>query len=129
VGEITKGNEGSEEEQDAAIMGKTVVRRARGRQLLERPEGDGLNGACQPGRVKKGSALGRVSALSYNCEMPPRKMLVVDSDSGGEYTPILYTIIETAKLNGLDPEAYLITRIADHPARRIDKLLPWNITL
>ena len=44
----------------------------------------------------------------------------------------MYTIIETAKLNDLDPEAYLralITRIADHPARRIDELLPWNIKL
>ena len=44
----------------------------------------------------------------------------------------MYTLIETARLNGLDPEAYLravITRIADHPIRRIDELLPWNIAL
>jgi hypothetical protein len=44
----------------------------------------------------------------------------------------MYTIIETAKLNGLNPEAYLhaiITRIADHPAKRIDELLPWNIKI
>lgn len=41
----------------------------------------------------------------------------------------MYTIIETAKLNGLDPEAYLadvLDRIADHPASRIDELLPWR---
>ena len=41
----------------------------------------------------------------------------------------MYTIIETAKMSGLDPEAYLadvIARIADHPANRIDELLPWN---
>lgn len=52
------------------------------------------------------------------------------SDSGGERAATLYTIIETAKLNRLDPEAYLrniLTRIAEHPARRIDELLPWNI--
>ncbi|TXM64671.1 transposase domain-containing protein, partial [Methylobacterium sp. WL12] len=39
------------------------------------------------------------------------------------------TLIETAKLNGLDTEAYLrdvLTRIADHPARRLGELLPWN---
>ena len=39
------------------------------------------------------------------------------------------TLIETAKLNGLDPEAWLrdvIARIHDHSARRIDELLPWN---
>ncbi len=36
----------------------------------------------------------------------------------------------TAKLNGIDPQAYLrhvLTRIADHPANRIDELLPWNV--
>ncbi len=41
-------------------------------------------------------------------------------------------MIETAKLNGLDPESYLravIGRIAGHPVRRIDELLPWNIAL
>jgi IS66 C-terminal element len=44
-----------------------------------------------------------------------------------ERATAIYTIIETAKLNGIDPEAYLghlITRIADHPAKRIDELLP-----
>ena len=40
--------------------------------------------------------------------------------------------LETAKLNGLDPEAYLadiLARIADHPAKRIDQLLPWRWTV
>jgi IS66 C-terminal element len=40
--------------------------------------------------------------------------------------------VTNPKLNGIDPEAYLraiITRIADHPAKRIGELLPWNITL
>ena len=52
------------------------------------------------------------------------------SDTGGERAAMMYTLIETAKLNGLDPEAYLrnvITRIGDHPAKRIAELLPWNI--
>jgi transposase len=52
------------------------------------------------------------------------------SDAGGERAAVMYTLIETAKINGLDPEAYLrdiIGRIADHPARRIGELLPWNI--
>lgn len=54
------------------------------------------------------------------------------SDSGGERAATLYTIIETARLNDVDPEAYLrhlIAGIADHPAKRIDELLPWNIKL
>jgi transposase len=44
----------------------------------------------------------------------------------------MYTLIETAKFNGLDPEAYLravIARIADHKTKSIDQLMPWNIAL
>ena len=41
----------------------------------------------------------------------------------------MQAIIETAKLNGLDPEAEVIGRIADHPINRIANLLPWNIGL
>ena len=54
----------------------------------------------------------------------------VASDRGGERAAAMYTLIETAKLNGLDPEAYLrdvLGRIADHPINRIAELLPWNI--
>ena len=54
------------------------------------------------------------------------------SVAGGERAAGFYTLVETAKLNGLDPEAYLRTvfeRIADQPINRIDELLPWNIAL
>jgi transposase len=56
---------------------------------------------------------------------------VIRPEFGGERAATLYTIIETAKLNGLDPEAYLpdLVRIASDRARRSRKLLPWNITL
>jgi hypothetical protein len=53
------------------------------------------------------------------------------SDSGGERAAAIYTLIETAKLNGLDPEAYLrevFSRIADHPINRIADLFPWNLS-
>ena len=53
-----------------------------------------------------------------------------ESDAGGERAAIAYTLIETAKLNGLDPEGYLreaMGRIADHPINRTAELLPWNI--
>ena len=59
-----------------------------------------------------------------------KNYLFAGSDAGGERAAVAYTLIETAKLNGLDPEAYLrevVGRIADHPINRIAELLPWNI--
>jgi transposase len=61
-----------------------------------------------------------------------KNYLFAGSDAGGERAAAAYTLIETAKLNGLDPEAYLravLGRIADHPINRIAELLPWNIGL
>jgi transposase len=58
-----------------------------------------------------------------------KNWLFAGSDEGGLRAAALYTLIETAKLNGLDPEAYLrdlLARIAIHPAKRLDDLLPWN---
>jgi transposase len=57
-----------------------------------------------------------------------KNYLFAGSDSGGRRAAILYTLIQTATLNGLDPEAYLrdvLARIAEHPIKRIDDLLPW----
>jgi transposase len=53
------------------------------------------------------------------------------SDEGGRRAAAIYTLINTAKLNGVDPQAWLadtLRRIADHPAKRIAQLLPWNWT-
>lgn len=61
-----------------------------------------------------------------------KNYLFAGSDAGGARAAAAYTLIETAKLNGLDPEAYLhevLGRIADHPINRIAELLPWNIVM
>ena len=60
-----------------------------------------------------------------------KNYLFAGSDEGGRRAAIMYTLIETARLNDLDPEAWLadvIGRIADHPINRVDELLPWKWT-
>lgn len=59
-----------------------------------------------------------------------KNYLFAGSDAGGDRAAAFYSLIGTAKLNGLDPEAYLravLERIAEHPINRIDELLPWNL--
>jgi transposase len=58
-----------------------------------------------------------------------KNYLFAGSDAGGRRAAALYSLIESAKLNHLDPQRYLtdvLARIADHPARAIAQLLPWN---
>jgi transposase len=68
-------------------------------------------------RALRGVALGR------------RNYLFAGADSGGERAAAMYGLICTAKLNGVDPEAWLrhvLAHIADHPVNRVEDFLPWN---
>jgi transposase len=68
-------------------------------------------------RALRGIALGR------------KAWLFADSERGGERAAIMYTLIQTAKLNDVDPQAWLadvLARIADHPITNLAALLPWN---
>jgi transposase len=68
-------------------------------------------------RALRGIALGRKS------------WLFAGSDRGGQRAAVMYSLIVTAKMNDVDPQAWLadvLARIADHPASRLDELLPWN---
>ncbi len=59
-----------------------------------------------------------------------KNYLFAGSDTGGDRAASLYTIVQTAKLNGMNPEAYLretLTRIAEgHPINRVEELMPWR---
>ncbi len=68
-------------------------------------------------RALRGIALGRKS------------WLFAGSDRGGQRAAKMYSLIVTAKMNDIDPQAWLadvLARIADHPAHRLEELLPWN---
>ena len=68
-------------------------------------------------RALRGIAIGR------------RNWTFCGSDAGGHRAAAIYTLIETAKLNDVDPQAWLadvLARLPDHPAKRLDELLPWN---
>src|ERR1700720_1340623 len=59
-----------------------------------------------------------------------KNYLFAGSDRGGESAAAIYSLIGTAKLNGMDPESYLrngLSRLAQDPINRIDELLPWNL--
>lgn len=59
-----------------------------------------------------------------------KNFLFAGSDAGGECAAAMYSLIGSAKLNGLDPELYLrtlLSRIAEHPVSQIHDLLPWNM--
>jgi transposase len=61
-----------------------------------------------------------------------KNYLFAGSDAGGRRAAILYTLIETCRLNDIDPEAWLtdvVARIADHPINRLNDLLPWKWSL
>jgi hypothetical protein len=64
------------------------------------------------------------------CALGRKNWLFAGADSGGERAAAMYTLLGTAQLNGLDPEAYLrhvLERLADHPINRIEDLLPWSV--
>lgn len=70
-------------------------------------------------RALRGIAIGR------------RNYLFAGADSGGERAAAIYSLIGTAKLNGVDPEVWLrhvLTHISDHPVNRVDEFLPWHFT-
>jgi len=70
-------------------------------------------------RALRGIALGRKS------------WLFCGSDRGGRRAAAMYSLIVTARMNGVDPQGWLadtLARIATHPAHRLDELLPWNWT-
>lgn len=144
---------------EAQIRGRPPDERARVRQLQTRPLLDELKvwldgalaqiSAKSPMALAIGYALsnwsalvrfvddGRVEAHNNAAERALRGVAIgrknylhLGSDVGGQSAAVVYTLIGTARLNGINPQLYLrhvLERIADHPINRIDELLPWAV--
>ena len=144
---------------EADIQGQTPDVRIRERQNRTRPILDGLQSWCNDtlGQISAKSPMagaigyslgnwraltrfvddGRMEAHNNIAERALRGVAIgrknylhLGSDSGGERAAVIYTLLGTAKLNGLNPQAYLrfvLERIADHAVNRIDELLPWVV--
>jgi transposase len=145
---------------ESEVRGRMPDERKRVRQARARPQLDSMREWFESVRAKLSNksavaaaisyALGRWPAMLRYCDdglleidnntaeralravvLGRKNYLFAGSDSGGERAAAIYSLIGTAKLNGLDPEAYLrgvLTRIADHPVNRIHELLPWKVS-
>jgi len=85
---------------------------------------------CEDGRVEMDNNAAERSLRAV--ALGRKNYLFAGSDTGGERAAAIYSLLGSAKLNGIDPEAYMTTvlrRIADHSINRIDELLPWNLLL
>jgi transposase len=144
---------------EAEIAGQPVAARLAARQARAMPLLDALHGwlGAQRRRLSAKNALARAiqyaltrweALLRYagdgrlaidnnaaeralrTIAVTRKNFLFLGSEAGGERAAILYTVLESARLNGLDPEAYLadvIARLAQgHPINRLFELLPWN---
>jgi transposase len=83
---------------------------------------------CEDGRIEIDNSAAERALRAV--ALGRKNFLFAGSDAGGERAATFYSLIGSAKLNGLDPEAYLrevFTRIADHPINRIEELLPWHL--
>jgi hypothetical protein len=143
---------------ERGINGKSAQERRAVRQELSRPLVDELGARMRAERPKlpRGSDLAR--AIDYMLKRWPaftrflddgrvclsnnaaerglrgialgrKSWLFAGSDRGGTRAAAMYSLIVTAKMNDIDPQAWLadvLARIAEHPASRLDELLPWN---
>jgi hypothetical protein len=143
---------------ERAINGKSEAERLSARQETIRPRIDDLHtwmtserarisGKSDPGKafdymLKRWASFARVLSDGQICltnnaaermirplTLGRRNWTFAGSDRGAERAAAIYTLLQTAKLNDVDPQAWLadvLNRIASHPAKRLSELLPWN---
>lgn len=88
---------------------------------------DALNEYCRNGQVEIDNNIGENALRTV--AVGRKNYLFFGSDNGGEAAAIIYSLLGTCKLNGVEPEGWLrevIGKINDWPSNRVDELLPWN---
>ena len=114
------------EDQRRRLSRKTALGKAFGYALAR---GDALGRYLEDGRLSIDNNL--AERLLRGVAVSRKNFLFLGSDAGGDRAAVIYTLVETAKMNGLDPEAYIATvldRLAKgHMANRLAELLPWAI--
>src|ERR1700722_10560541 len=83
---------------------------------------------CEDGRIEMDNNAAERALRAV--ALGRKNYLFAGADTGGERAAAIYSLLGSAKLNGIDPKAYLsllLRRIADHPINRISELLPWNL--
>ncbi len=143
---------------ERSILGKSAGERLAVRQVSSRPLVDALESYLREQLAKLARGHDLAKAIQYMLKRWPAFTLFLDdgrvclsnnaaerglrgialgrkswlfcgSDRGGHRAAAMYSLIVTAKMNGVDPQAWLadiLARIAAHPAHRLDELLPWN---
>ena len=143
---------------ERGINGKSADERRAVRQSLSRPPVDELEARMRAERPKLSRGSDLAKAMDYMLKRWPaftrflddgricmsnnaaeralrgialgrKSWLFAGSDRGGNRAAAMYSLIVTAKMNDIDPQAWLadvLARIAEHPASRLDDLLPWN---
>ena len=143
---------------ERAVNGKSAQERLAARQTTSRPLVEDLHAYLRAQLVKLSRGHDLAKAINYMLKRWPAFTLFLDdgrvclsnnaaeralrgvalgrkswlfcgSDRGGQRAAAMYSLIVTAKMNGVDPQAWLadvLKRIAAHPVHRLDELLPWN---
>lgn len=90
---------------------------------------DALNEYCRNGQVEIDNNIGENALRTV--AVGRKNYLFFGSDKGGEAAAIIYSLLGTCKLNGVEPEGWLrevISKINNWPSNRVDELLPWNLS-
>lgn len=115
---------------EAEVNGRSALRRRRMRQARTVPVLTELKSWMTETLAQVSAKSPMALAIGRGVAIGRKNYLHVGSDAGGRTAAVMYTLLGTARLNGINPQRYLrhvLARIAEHPSNRIDEWLPWAV--